>query len=85
MYPQPRSVLGLYQRQRNLGGHFGEIFNLVCVCSWLGEGTAPSSIYLCLETQRGLCRLTMGTGRPVCVLCICLCGRGAANSHTQAD
>lgn len=36
------------------------------------------------DTEGALCPHN-GTERSVCVLCACLCGRGCACSHTQAD
>lgn len=66
---------------------FGEIQALALwgVASW-GEGEASSCLYLCLETQRGLCPLTMELNdQCVSSVCVCLCGRGCACSHTQAD
>lgn len=37
-----------------------------------GVGMALSSLYLCLETQRGLCPLTMGL-RDQCMSPLCVC------------
>ena len=52
-------------------------FSAGCVCvrvaGW-GEGVAWSCLYLCLETQRGLCPITMELrDQHVSSVCVCVC------------
>ena len=82
--------------QSGVGGGCVVCFRWLAVC-WLpgwGEGVTSSCLHLCLETQRGLCPVTMGLrDQCLCPLCVCVCvcvwesvwGRGGAPSHTQAD